>query len=137
MSPNALRASETGPIGIVKTVSGTTTLHRGEQTAAARVGAGVFLNDKVTTSEDGRIGISFNDSTTLSLGEGSELRIDDFIYQPAEGKVGFGIQMLSGTMTYLSGKIAAIAPEQVSVTTPSSVIGIRGTKFLLKVTKTP
>ncbi len=123
------------PIGIVKTVSGKVEIVREGKTVAPEVGADVFLNDNLTTEDESSIGISFNDSTTVSLGADSELIIDDFIYEPAEKNVSLGMQMLGGTFTYLSGKIASIDPGKVNLTTPTMVIGIRGTKFLLKVAK--
>lgn len=127
------QASDTAPIGIVKEVIGTATILQGDRKVTPQVGADIFLNDDVSTGADGGIGISLNDSTTLSLGENSRLRIDRFVYEPQANKLGFGMEVMQGTLSYLSGKIGAIAPEQVSVATPSMTIGIRGTKFLLKV----
>lgn len=127
------QASDTAPIGIVKEVIGTATIQQGDRKVTPQVGADIFLNDDVSTGADGGIGISLNDSTTLSLGENSRLRIDRFVYEPQANKLGFGMEVMQGTLSYLSGKIGAIAPEQVSVATPSMTIGIRGTKFLLKV----
>lgn len=128
-------AAQAAPIGIVKTVGGDTRIVRDGQTVSPEVGADVFLNDNVATGGDGSIGISFNDSTTVSLGGDSELKIDRFVYEPATKNVGLGMEMLAGTFTYLSGKIAAIDAETVQLATPSMIIGIRGTKFLLKVKK--
>tara|TARA_R110002124_G_scaffold38253_7_gene121597 strand:+ start:56848 stop:57294 length:447 start_codon:yes stop_codon:yes gene_type:complete len=127
------QASDTAPIGIVKEVIGTATILQGDRKVTPQVGADIFLNDDVSTGADGGIGISLNDSTTLSLGENSRLRIDRFVYEPQANKLGFGMEVMQGTLSYLSGKIGAIAPEQVSVATPSMTIGIRGTTFLLKV----
>lgn len=127
------QASDTAPIGIVKEVIGTATILQGDRKITPQVGADIFLNDKVSTGADGGIGISLNDSTTLSLGENSRVLIDRFVYEPQTKKVGFGMLVLQGTLSYLSGKIGAIAPDQVSVATPTMTIGIRGTKFLLKV----
>lgn len=128
-------AAQAAPIGIVKTSAGAATIVRDGKTLPAQSGADVFLNDNVTTGGDGSIGISFNDATTVSLGGDSELLIDNYVYEPADKNVSLGMNMVAGTFTYLSGKIAAINPETVSLRTPSMVIGIRGTKFLLKVNK--
>lgn len=122
-------------IGVVKTVEGSPEIIRADQPVASSAGSPVFLNDTLLTDGVSGIGISLNDGTTLSLGEDSELIIDDFVYEPAAGNVGLGMQMLGGTMSYLSGKIAHISPESVSVDTPTATIGIRGTKFLVKVNR--
>ena len=42
-------------------------------------------------------------------------------------------QISRGTMAYLSGLIGKLAPEKVRIETPTATIGIRGTRFALKV----
>jgi len=44
-----------------------------------------------------------------------------------------GATMAKGTLAYLSGAIAKIKPDAVSVKTPTGTIGVRGTHFVLKV----
>jgi hypothetical protein len=41
--------------------------------------------------------------------------------------------MLKGTVAYISGLIGKLSPESVRVETPTASIGIRGTKFVVKV----
>ena len=41
--------------------------------------------------------------------------------------------MSKGSMNYISGVIAKLKPEAVSVKTPTGIIGIRGTQFVVKV----
>lgn len=127
-------AAEPAAIGIVKRVSGEVTVEQKGGPAATPVAGGdIRLNDVLVTGPDGGIGVSFDDSTTISLGANSRLAIDEFVYEPADKNVGLALRMVQGTLSYLSGKIGAIDPEKVSVETPSMTIGIRGTKFLLRV----
>jgi hypothetical protein len=77
--------------------------------------------------------VVFNDDTLLSLGPGSVLVIDEFVFAPNQGKFSIVIRMLKGTAAYLSGLISKLAPESAHFETPSASIGIRGTKFVVKV----
>ena len=59
--------------------------------------------------------------------------IDDFLFSPAEGKLGFVSKISKGTAAYLSGKINKLSPGATRVETPLAVLGIRGTRFLIEV----
>jgi hypothetical protein len=41
--------------------------------------------------------------------------------------------MLKGTVAYLSGLISKLSPDSAHLETPTASIGIRGTKFVVKV----
>ncbi len=121
------------PIAVVKKVSGTASVVRQERTIPATVGLEIWENDTLRTGREGSIGVVFNDDTFLSLGPGTVLVIDEFIFAPKRGKFSIVITMLQGTAAYLSGLISKLAPESAHFKTPTASIGIRGTKFLAKV----
>ena len=78
------------------------------------------------------VGVTFKDNTTISVGPDTKLAVDEFVFAPEQERYGMKTRMLQGTMYYVSGTIAKLAPESVSVTTPVGTIGIRGTRFLVK-----
>jgi hypothetical protein len=41
--------------------------------------------------------------------------------------------MAQGTLQYISGLIAKLAPAAISIETPTGTIAVRGTRFLLRV----
>ena len=43
------------------------------------------------------------------------------------------VSLLRGSMRMATGLIAKLQPEQVKVTTPTTVIGVRGTDFIVEV----
>jgi hypothetical protein len=43
----------------------------------------MFVGDTITTGRDARVIISFNDSSTLTLGENANIDIDELVYSPA------------------------------------------------------
>jgi hypothetical protein len=120
-------------IGTLQKVSGTAAVVRQDQILPAKIGLGIQANDTLRTSTDGCIGVVFQDDTFLSLGPRSDLVIDEFVYAPRQGKLSLVFRMLKGTAVYLSGLIAKLAPDSVRFVTPSASVGVRGTKFAVKV----
>ena len=103
----------------------------------AEVNTRILPGDTLKTGGDGALGVLFADDTSLSLGPNSELAVDEFLFAPAQGKLGFVMRMLKGTVAYVSGIIARLAPQSVRIDTPVATIGIRGTRILLMVDDQP
>jgi hypothetical protein len=120
-------------IGLVRTVSGDATVTRGEKSLPAAPGLKLMVGDTLLTGRDGSLGVILRDESTLSIGPGSRLVLRSFLFSPSEGRYGLVARISHGTMAYLSGLIGKFAPEQVRFETPTSTIGIRGTRFAVKV----
>ena len=129
----AAEAAEPAPIGTVKSVSGDVRIARAGQEIKAEAGAPLQQQDVLKTGGDGALGVTFRDNSTVSLGPDTELAVESFVFEPAEKKFGFASRMTRGTALFVSGALAKIAPESVSVATPTSTIGVRGTRFLVEV----
>ena len=129
----SLASAEQVLAGKVKKIRGTVFVTRGDRTQTLRVGDPVFQNDLMQTGATGAVGIIFEDNTILSLGPKSRLAIDGYTFAPEQGKLSLLLRLLRGTASYLSGIIGKQAPEAVKFQTPDATIGIRGTKFLVKV----
>ena len=117
------------PVGSIKTIQGSALIRRGADTVPIREGVRLLLNDVLETSVDARLGLILDDGTRIALGPNSELRIDQFIYQPVQGKFGLLLRLGRGVLAYISGRIARFSAESVKVETPVGVIGLRGTNF--------
>ena len=120
-------------IGIVRTSAGTATISRGGKILPAAVGTKLLAADTLTTGSDGSIGVILRDNSSLSIGPESNLIIREFLFSPAEGKLGLLARITRGTMAYISGLIGKLAPESARFETPVATIGIRGTRFAVKV----
>ncbi len=129
----ALSADPSAIIGTLEKVNGTATVVRQDQISPAKVGLEIKAKDTLRTGLDGSLGVKFHDDTLLSLGPESVLVIDEFVYAPNEGKLSLVFRMIKGTAVYLSGLIAKLAPDSVHFVTPSASVGVRGTKFAVKV----
>ena len=128
-----LAMGEKSPIGKIKTGKGIIFVIRSGVEIAVNIGDKIYQNDTIGTRRDSSVGIIFEDNTILTLGPKSEIVIDEYVFTPQEGKLSMIARMLKGTASYLSGIIGRQSPESVKFQTPDATIGIRGTKFLVKV----
>ena len=120
-------------IGQVKTLKVGALVVRGEIREVIQHGSSVFVNDVIETDSEGAVGITFVDGSVLSLGPESQFEIEEYLFAPHDEDVAFGAKIVKGTLMYLSGRIAKLAPEKIRLTTPFATIGIRGTRFLIQV----
>ncbi|MBR9982202.1 MAG: FecR domain-containing protein [Desulfatitalea sp.] len=126
-------AAEEEFVSIVKSVEGRATITRGEATLAVVNGMEVRRADIVRTDRSGYVGLVFSDDTRISIGPNTELTIDTYLFEPLEKNFSFIVRMVRGTVSYLSGQIAKLAPESVQLLVPAATIGVRGTHVLIKV----
>ncbi len=120
-------------IGIIQKVIGPANVMRSGHTISADVGLEIWENDTLSTGPNGSVGVIFHDDTLLSMGPDSVLTIDQFVFAPRQGRFSIVLRMFKGTAAYLSGLISKLAPESAHFETPTASIGIRGTKFVVKV----
>lgn len=126
-------ADDAAPIGYVKTVSGEAFVVTSGKSTKAEVGVPVHVNSTLKTSAKSSLGVTFKDETVMSFGPNTELTVNEYLYAPSQGKLKLGSQLAKGSMNYVSGVIAKLRPEAVSVKTPTGVIGVRGTQFVVMV----
>lgn len=124
-----------GAVGFVKTVKGDAYVVSKGQQIKASVGTQIVAGDVLKTGSGSSMGVTFKDNTVMSFGPDTELTVDDYIYAPSKGNLKLGATIKKGTLAYLSGAIAKLKPEAVSVRTPTGTIGVRGTHFVVKVTE--
>jgi hypothetical protein len=103
-----------------------------DDTYSAELDFDIEQNDDVRTA-NGRVGITFLDDSVVRLTEHSKLVIDEVIFNPNPSKSKMKMQFASGTARFITGKIGAINKENISISTPTSNIGIRGTDFTVTV----
>ncbi|WP_439520065.1 FecR family protein [Hydrogenophaga sp.] len=126
-------AQDKAPVGYVKNVKGTATVTTDGQVVQAQAGTPLHQGSALKTAAESSMGVIFKDNTLMSFGPSTELTVDEYLYEPGEGKLKLGARMGKGTLNYVSGVIAKLQPEAVTVKTPTGMIGVRGTQFMLKV----
>ena len=94
----------------------------------AETALGIFSYDDVRTG-NGRIGITFLDSTIVRLTEHSKIIIDEYIYDPDPSKSKMALKMASGTARFITGALGKIDKQNIKIRTPSATVAVRGTDF--------
>jgi hypothetical protein len=126
-------AQEGNGAGRVKVASGAAFVVRDGRAIAATPGQVVLEADVLRTGADGRLGVTLNDDTRLSLGPTSEVRVDRFAYASADGGLSLVLKFVRGVTTYVSGRIAKLSPDAVRLETPAAIVGVRGTTLAIRV----
>ena len=119
--------------GRIKVLTGSAFIVRDGAQVPAQVGQVVFEADGLRTGGDGKVGVTLNDDTRLSLGPNSELKLERFMYAPADSGFGLVLKFVRGAATYVSGRIAKLAPDSIRLETPAAIIGVRGTTLAISV----
>lgn len=119
--------------GRIKVASGSVFIVRAGAVVPAYAGQAIFEADTLKTGADGRLGVTLKDDTRVSLGPGSDVRVDRFVFAPAEGRMGLVLHVVRGLMAYVSGRIAKLSPDSIRLETPAAVVGVRGTTLALRV----
>jgi len=119
--------------GRVKVVSGSAFIVRENKLIPATVGLDVYTADGLRTGADGRIGVTLNDDTRVSLGPSSEVNIERFAFATADGSLGLVLKFVRGVSAYVSGRIAKLSPGSIRLETPAAIVGVRGTSLAIRV----
>lgn len=121
-----------GDAGMVKTVEGSAVIERGDVRIVARPGVIMLVSDVVVTGEKGSIGITLGDGTLLSAGPHSRLILEKFAFDSTTHEGMLDVSLKRGTLSVISGKLSKSSPRHVTYRTPTSILGVRGTEFVLK-----
>ncbi len=120
-------------IGFIRKLNNSVTVLRGNATLQVKPGDSVYMSDVINTDDSGSVGITFKDNTMISIGPNTKYVIDEYAYQPKNNQLSFVSTVSRGTLNFVSGNLTKLAPNAVKVNTPVGTMGMRGTRFLLKV----
>lgn len=120
-------------IGQVKTAKGTAHIEREGKLLPVAAGMQVRQADTLVTGKDGAVGITFLDNSLVSTGPNSTLVLEKYRFDSTTHAGEFDASLKRGTLAVISGKMVKQSPEAMRIRTPSSVLGVRGTEFVVKV----
>jgi hypothetical protein len=118
--------------GMVKDAKGTATIERGEHKLAAKAGLVVLVSDRIITGAESSVGITLHDGTLLSAGPNSILNLNKFSFDSTTNQGTLDASLKRGTLAVVSGKLSKTSPGAVTYRTPTSILGVRGTEFVLE-----
>lgn len=119
-------------IGSVTELTGSALIKRGKDIVNIQKNTIIEQNDKIIT-KNGKLKITFNDNTTVSITEMSQLIIDEFVYDEKTSAGKLSMKTVTGTVRYVSGSIAHKNANAVKINTPTASISVRGTDFVMSV----
>ena len=94
-------------------------------------GSKIYFGDTIVVKAQSNAQILLLDETALTVGEKSEITIDEFIYDP-QSKVGKIVSNIKiGTVKIITGEISKKNPDNLEVNVPTGSVGARGTEFVV------
>lgn len=120
-------------IARIKQSSGAASVQRGAQQLKASPGLQLLAGDKLVTGKDGRMSLTFVDNTRFAVGPNSQVSVSDFQYDRTRQTGSFVTQVDRGSLAVVSGKVAKSNRDAMKVRTPNTLLGVRGTKFIVEV----
>jgi hypothetical protein len=109
--------------------------HEGETASSdVKLASPVFMNDRIKTKSDSEASFTFDDKSSLTLGENSNISIKKHIYDPDKDLRQTVVNVALGTVRFVVTKGKAKG-SSFKVVTPTAVAGVRGTEFVVTVDK--
>ena len=129
-SPGPAHAAE---IGQIKNNAGQVFLLRNNNQQPAKPGDLIEQTDVIVTGSNGSVGVTLIDNSRLSAGPNTRVEFKQFRFNPTTQEGESLTQLHRGTLAIVSGQIAKRSPDAMKVQTPTTILGVRGTKFAVKV----
>ena len=120
-------------VGQIKNTTGQVFLLRNNQQQPAKPGDTVEQADIIITGANGSFGMTLIDGTRLSAGPNSRIELKQFRFNPTTQEGESLTELHRGTLAIVSGQIAKRSPGAMKVQTPTTILGVRGTRFAVKV----
>ena len=105
-------------------------LPQGSGTEALNYSVRVYPKEIVDAST-GRTSLSFNDGTTLQVGAGSKVTLDEFVFDAKSGTLSGALNFGAGLFRYASGTL--VKHNNLKLNTPVASMSVRGTKLVIRV----
>lgn len=129
----AIAHSAVAEIGRVKSFVGDVAVVRGNLRIPVTSGFQLDQGDVLVTGKTGRVGVTFLDNTRMALGPGSRITVSEFAYDRSRQTGSFVTSVERGSLGVVSGTIAKSKRDAMRVRTPTSMLGVRGTRFVVEV----
>ena len=86
-------------------------------------GSNVYSKETVRTGDSGQADLQFHDSSNLTVGPKSSVRLDKFVYDSNKSAGTIAIQATRGSFRFVTG---SQGKGNVQVKTPYGTLGVRG-----------
>lgn len=131
----SVQSAMAAEIGRIKRAVGVVSVERGKTKLAPAPGLQLISGDRLITGKNGQLSLTFIDDTRFSLGPNSNISVDQFDYNRTTQTGNFVTRVNRGSLAVVSGQIARSKQDAMKVRTPTSLLGVRGTRFIVEVPK--
>ncbi|MGH8736699.1 MAG: FecR family protein [Burkholderiales bacterium] len=121
--------------GQIKTAQGSAQIERDGQRIAVAPGVHVRQSDSIITGVDGTVGVTLADNSLLSIGPNTVMSLDKYVFDSTTYEGQMDASLKRGTIAVVSGKLVKHTPGAMRIHTPASIMGVRGTKFIVSVSE--
>jgi len=128
------QAQGDGRSGTFKNLEGSVSVVRGSQSLPAMPGLGLREGDRVVTGPNSAAAITLQDGTVFAVGSNASVDLTHYVFDSTSQNGSLLLNLLQGTMRVVTGVMGRTNPELIQVTTPTSVVGVRGTDFIVETT---
>ena len=115
-------------IGAVKRVQPQVDAIRASEVLHLAVGSKLQQEDVLRSGEDARLEAEFLDGTRLTLGENAELKLDRYVYDPANALRNRLIAKVKGAFLFIGGRMKR-SSGNIAITTPNALVEVQGKTF--------
>ena len=119
--------------GTLKNIEGEVTLVREGRNLPAIPGGALREGDRIVTGRKSAAAATLKDGTVLSVGPNSSLDLTQYAFEPVSQNGSMLVNLLQGTVRMVTGIMGKSNPELIKLTTPTTVVGVRGTDFIVEV----
>jgi hypothetical protein len=130
--PSAPAGADTVRIGTFKQIEGDTRMGRAGAQRTPTPGDGVNVSQRLSTGKNGAATIILKDGTVLTMGPDTTMDLSQFHFDSTTQQGNFVLDLLQGSVRVVTGLLARINPELFKINTPTSVVGVRGTDFIVE-----
>ena len=102
----------------------------------AQKGLLLYKGDTIITEEKGRVQISLNDQSIITLASRTKLILTRSVYNPTQKNRSTFLGMDIGKARFLVEKLASFQQSEFKVKTKTAVAGVRGSDFIIEATDT-
>jgi hypothetical protein len=124
-------------MGTFKAVEGDASVVREQTRARLAPGARLESGDRIVTGADGAATVTLKDGTVLTVGPNSVVALSRFAFEPTTQRGELLVDLLEGSIRVVTGLLARISPDLFKVSTPTSLVGVRGTDFIVEARPNP
>ncbi|WP_416896554.1 MAG: FecR domain-containing protein [Minwuia sp.] len=129
----AAGASAQDVIAVIQQMKGDVEVARDGERQSVTSGYGLEVSDVIHTGPDSAAGLQFTDGALVALGSETEYALESYEFDAAADRGSFDSSISRGTLSIRSGRIAKKGVDRMRVRTPATILGVRGTRFMVRV----